>query len=157
MYCYADDVPTIGSLAFYDTGIEYATLYVPNASIEQYKADDTWGKFGEVVGIPQIQYIIDGEVYKTIIIPYGEPITPEKEPTKEGCTFSGWSEIPAIMPDHDVIITGSFTLIDAIDDVTAHEKEFRIYTLDGKPVETLQKGVNIIRYSDGQTKKVYVK
>ena len=32
-----------------------------------------------------------------------------------------------------------------------------IYAIDGKPVETLQKGVNIIRYSDGQTKKVLVK
>ena len=28
---------------------------------------------------------------------------------KEGYTFSGWSEIPATMPAHDVIVTGSFT------------------------------------------------
>ena len=32
-----------------------------------------------------------------------------------------------------------------------------IYAIDGKPVETLQKGVNIIRYSDGSIKKVYIK
>jgi hypothetical protein len=31
------------------------------------------------------------------------------------------------------------------------------FFIDGKPVEALQKGVNIIRYSDGQTKKVFVK
>ena len=34
--------------------------------------------------------------------------TPEPEPTKEGYTFSGWSEIPETMPDHDVTVTGSF-------------------------------------------------
>ena len=46
---------------------------------------------------------------------------------------------------------------DAIEDVVADDDTYQIYTIDGKPVETLQKGVNIIRYSDGQTKKVLVK
>ncbi len=31
------------------------------------------------------------------------------------------------------------------------------YTFDGKRISTPQKGVNVIRYSDGTTKKVYVK
>lgn len=45
-----------------------------------------------------------------------------------------------------------------INTITAiNNVEYQIFTADGKPVETLQKGVNIIRYSDGQTKKVYVK
>ena len=35
-------------------------------------------------------------------------ITPVLAPTKEGFTFSGWSEIPETMPDHDVTITGTF-------------------------------------------------
>ena len=38
----------------------------------------------------------------------GETITPVLAPTKEGFTFSGWSEIPETMPDHDVTITGTF-------------------------------------------------
>ena len=33
-------------------------------------------------------------------------------PTKEGYTFSGWSNIPKTMPANDVTITGSFTQID---------------------------------------------
>ena len=47
----------------------------------------------------------------------------------------------------------------AIDAVTSGEGNgtYSIFTLDGKPVTTLQKGVNIIRYSDGQTKKVFIK
>ena len=30
--------------------------------------------------------------------------------TKEGYTFSGWSEIPATMPAHDVEVTGTFSI-----------------------------------------------
>ena len=39
--------------------------------------------------------------------------------------------------------------------VTTDEGAYQIYTIEGKPVDGLQKGVNIIRYSDGLTKKVY--
>ena len=101
--------------------------------------------------------MVDDEVYKTIEMEEGEDVKALEEPTKEGYTFSGWSEIPATMPAKDVTITGSFTLVDAIKDVIADDSEYKIFTPDGKPVETLQKGVNIIRYSDGQTKKVLVK
>ena len=55
-----------------------------------------------------ITYIVDGEVYKSYEVETGFPVTPEPAPTKEGYTFSGWSEIPAIMPSHNVTVTGSF-------------------------------------------------
>ena len=35
---------------------------------------------------------------------------PENVPSKEGYTFSGWSEIPAIMPAYDITVTGSFSV-----------------------------------------------
>ena len=57
-----------------------------------------------------LTYKVDGEVYKTMTVVYGTAITPEKEPTKEGYTFSGWSEIPATMPANDVVVTGSFSI-----------------------------------------------
>ena len=57
----------------------------------------------------KLTYIVDGEVYKTYDVEYGATITPEAEPTKEGYTFSGWSEIPETMPAHDVTVTGTFT------------------------------------------------
>ena len=56
----------------------------------------------------KITYIVDGQVYSESIVTYGTPITPLDVPTKEGYTFSGWSDIPATMPAHDVIISGSF-------------------------------------------------
>lgn len=58
----------------------------------------------------KLTYIVDGEVYKTYNREIGANITPEPSPTKEGYTFSGWSEIPSTMPDHDVTITGTFTI-----------------------------------------------
>lgn len=45
----------------------------------------------------------------------------------------------------------------AVEDVIADDSTYQIYTIDGKPAEALQKGVNVIRMSDGTTKKVYVK
>ncbi len=104
-----------------------------------------------------ITYYVDDEVYVTYELDFGDEIFPEEEPTKEGYTFSGWSEIPETMPAKDVVVTGNFTSTDAIDDVTVNDDTYQIYTLDGKPIGALQKGVNIIRYSDGTSKKVYVK
>ena len=101
-------------------------------------------------------YMVDGEEYKTIDVEYGTSITPEAEPIKEGYTFSGWDLIPETMPAHDVTTTGVFTFVDAIESVIADD-EYQIYTIDGKPIETLQKGVNIIKYMNGKLKKVVVK
>ena len=58
----------------------------------------------------KVTYMVDGEEYKTDSIDYGAVLTPETEPTKEGYTFSGWSEIPETMPANDVVVTGSFTV-----------------------------------------------
>jgi hypothetical protein len=56
----------------------------------------------------KLTYIVDGEEYKTFEIVYDSAVTPEIEPTKEGYTFSGWSEIPKKMPANDVTVIGSF-------------------------------------------------
>lgn len=58
----------------------------------------------------KLVYQVDGTDYKSIDVEYGATITPEAEPTKEGYTFSGWSEIPETMPAHDVTVTGTFTI-----------------------------------------------
>ena len=55
-------------------------------------------------------YKVDGVDYRVYTLEYGSPITSESAPTKEGYTFSGWSEIPATMPANDVEITGMFTV-----------------------------------------------
>lgn len=161
-------------------------------------------------------YMVDDEVYKTISYDYGDVIIPEPVPTKEGYTFSGWSEIPETMPAHDVTVTGSFTinsykLTYMIDDkvyketmyeygaiitpepqpegdyatfewgdlpqtmpahdvvvhasytsgiievLMASQHNVRIYSPNGKKLNKLQKGINIVILDDGTVKKVVVK
>ena len=108
-YCYSKEIPQTGTGIF--TGSPYTTakLYVPRSSLSSYEARSPWGSFGEILPITNtITYIVDGEVYKSYEVEYSATIIPEPEPTKEGCTFSGWSEIPETMPTHDVTVTGSF-------------------------------------------------
>ena len=69
----------------------------------------------------KLTYTVDGEVYKSSEVEWGATITPESEPTKEGYTFSGWSEIPETMPAHDVTVAGTFVV----------NKYKLTYTVDG--------------------------
>ena len=57
-----------------------------------------------------IIYIVDGEIYKINTLTEGKNITLIEEPTKNGYTFSGWSEAPATMPAKNIVIKGTFTL-----------------------------------------------
>ena len=114
VYCYAESVPSTSSTAFNDSYIEYATLHVPDVSVDLYKQKSPWNTFKEIVPSTVntyiLTYMVDDEVYKTYEVDYGTPITPEPEPTKEGYIFSGWSEIPETMPAQDVTIYGYFKM-----------------------------------------------
>lgn len=77
-----------------------------------------WG-IDEGTGYPYLQwertvthnviYKVDGQVYQTQSYEEGAAITPLEAPTRDGYTFSGWSEIPATMGTEDIIVTGTFT------------------------------------------------
>jgi hypothetical protein len=49
-YCYAETVPTTDGNVFKKTYIENATLHVPVASVDAYKATEPWSGFGTIVG-----------------------------------------------------------------------------------------------------------
>ena len=51
VYCYAEKVPSTKSDAFNGSNPENATLNVPNASIDRYKARAPWSKFGKIVAL----------------------------------------------------------------------------------------------------------
>ncbi len=115
VYCLAENVPETYSDAFEGSNISNnATLHVPNVSVDVYKATEPWKNFKFIVSMGNTKhkliYLVDNIEYKTYEVEYGAAITPEPEPTKEGYTFSGWSEIPATMPAHDVTVTGSFNV-----------------------------------------------
>lgn len=198
------------------------TLYVPVGTKTLYETKLGWKNFSTIIETNNfnekywLKYFVDGVEYKSLEIEYGANITPEPVPTKEGYTFSGWSEIPETMPAHDVIITGTFTInkykvtymIDGevyqtveveygstitppnpgdregydfawsdypstmpannitingtysatdIRAILADEYDVKMYTVSGKPLNNLQKGLNIFRYKDGRTKIIVVK
>ena len=54
--------------------------------------------------------MVDSVVYATDSITYGDTITLLAEPTQEGYTFSGWSEVPETMPAEDITIEGTFNV-----------------------------------------------
>ena len=109
-----------------------------------------------IIPVPElytVKYIVDGEEYKVETVALGAEIPAVDTPTKEGYTFSGWSEIPATMPAKDITITGSFVLDNttAIDRVEG-DGERVIYDLNGRKVENPSKGIYIVN-----GKKVLVK
>lgn len=112
VYCHAENVPTTANDAFQGSYQEYITLHVPANSISSYQQTEPWNTFKAIVDINAVQYtltyMVDGNIYKQYSLEEGATITPEPAPTKEGYTFSGWSEIPETMPAHDVTVTGSF-------------------------------------------------
>ncbi len=51
VYCYAKNVPSTKSDAFDGSYPENATLHVPDASIDSYKASAPWSRFGKIVAL----------------------------------------------------------------------------------------------------------
>ena len=100
----------------------------------------------------KLTYYVDGVVYKDFEVEYGSEIIPEENPVKEGYDFSGWSEIPQFMPDHDVDVYGTFTVSSGINNVKSISGEERIYDLSGNVIQHARKGINIIN-----GKKVLIK
>ena len=103
----------------------------------------------------KLTYMVDGEVYKTFEVEYGATITPEPAPNKEGYDFSGWDNVPETMPAHDVTVNGSLTV--GITDILMNSGEVKIFDMKGNQIGKLQKGINILVYKNGKTKKVVMK
>ena len=140
VFCYNKTVPETVSMAF--TYHENATLHVPISSLDAYKATDPWNSFKEIVALSvntyTLKYIVDEEIYKVINLEEGVEIIPETDPTKEGYTFSGWSEIPETMPDHDVTVTGTFSINKYKLTYNVDGKEYKSYEVEYGATITLE-------------------
>lgn len=102
-----------------------------------------------------VTYYLDGTIFATQEVNYGEAITPPEAPEKEGYTFSGWQEVPKTMPARDISIYGTYDVLSGIGAVNgAGRTDEAIYTITGIRIlgKPLQRGVYIIG-----GRKVYVK
>lgn len=78
---------------------------------ERMPAHDVEVRGEFTVNVHNIVYRVDGEEYQVITgVAYGTEIVAIEEPEKEGYTFGGWQNVPATMPDEDVVIDGEFTI-----------------------------------------------
>lgn len=98
-------------------------------------------------GVVEIPYVSDKDTYVYV---YGADVA-----------ASGKRRVASADIDNGVLIYNIKWVAEEltdIDSITIEENDsYQIYTPDGKSVETMQKGVNIIRYSNGTTKSVYMK
>lgn len=87
------------------------------------------------VKIYAVKYVVDGVEFAVDSVACGSEIVLRDEPVKEGYTFSGWSDAPAVMPASDVVIEGGFAVNSYI--VT--------FVIDGEVYETItvEYGANI--------------
>ena len=58
-----------------------------------------------------LTFVVDNDVWETREnVAYGTKLTPpENEPSREGYTFSGWTNMPETMPDYNLTVNGTFT------------------------------------------------
>ena len=103
----------------------------------------------------KLTYIIDDKVYKETMYKYGATITPEPQPEGDYATFE-WKELPQTMPAHDVVVYSSYTS-GIIEVLMTTQHNICIYSPNGKKLDKLQKGLNIVVLDDGTVKKVVVK
>jgi hypothetical protein len=155
--CYANEVPQTDRTAFEKSYLDYVTLHVPYESLDAYNAVGPWKDFKEIVSLPRdsytLTYMVDDETYKAITYDYGEEITAEATPMKEGYTFSGWSEIPKTMPDHDVTVNGTFTinkykLIYMVDDQEYKSLEIKYNSAITPEADPTKEGYNFLGWSE---------
>ncbi len=136
--CLAAIPPRIYSSTFDENICSTSVLYVPYSSLDAYKNDSYWSKCYKKIGYKTytLTYIVDGEIVKKESVPYGNTIASFENPTKEGYTFSGWSEIPETMPAEDVTVYGTFTI----------NKYYVTFALDGvvQKSELLEYGATIV-------------
>lgn len=134
---------------FTDKGLVQKCNY--GSKVHEY----TWDASASAHTTYKLTYIVDGETYASYDVEYGAAITPEAIPSKDGYVFSGWSEIPETMPNHDVTVYATFTV--GIDNVLSSQPVKYIYSPAGILCDKLQKGINVVVTSDGTRKKVIVR
>jgi len=101
--------PAAATDAFDEATYNTAFLYVENKTL--YQSADPWKKFTNIATQTNynLVYKVDSDDYKTVSLKAGSTITPEAKPEGYGDReFSGWKELPDIMPANDITVEGCF-------------------------------------------------
>lgn len=128
-------------------------VYYNGAVLKEYETGgaESWNNLFMLV------YLVDDGIYKVLFLNAGDEIIPEEAPTKDGFVFSGWSDIPEVMPTRNVMVTGNFIATGIRPILPASESGRQIYAIDGKHIKKMRHGLNILREKDGRSVKLFVK
>ena len=103
----------------------------------------------------KLTYMIDDKVYKETMYEYGATITPEPQPEGDYQTFE-WADIPQTMPAYDVVVHASYTS-GIMEVLLSKQHNVHIYSPNAQKLNKLKKGINIVVFNDGTTKKIIKK
>ena len=143
--------PEITTIATSDSEPGIYKITINNAEASNYDINYTDGILTIIAGVFKLIYLVDGEVYKTYEVEYGSTIIPEPQPEGNYVRFE-WVGVPEKMPAHDVTINADFET--GLMSVVSQNDVRYIYSPNGKRVNKLQKGVNIVVMKDGTTRKI---
>ena len=118
--------PVCGTQALDDINKWSCVLKVPQNYKSAYQAAEQWKEFFFIEEKFVVIYMVDNEIFATDSLSVGEVIVSIAEPTKEGYTFSGWSDIPETMPAHDVEVYGNFIFTSVTDVQVAPEQSQKV-------------------------------
>ena len=115
-----------------------------------------------VVNAYKVTFTVDGAVYNEIKVEFGKAIVVPDSPTKEGHTFSGWSEIPATMPANDITITGKlninqYTVKFIVDEKVVKEEKLDFGAAIAAPADPSKEGAAFTGWSPAVDKIVPAK
>ena len=107
--------PVCGTQALDDINKWSCVLKVPQNYKAAYQTAEQWKEFFFIEDVVEVKkfaviYMVDNEIFAIDSLSVGEVIITIEEPTKEGYTFSGWSEVPETMPAEDIVIDGYFSV-----------------------------------------------
>ena len=107
--------PVCGTQALDDINKWSCVLKVPQNYKSAYQAAEQWKEFFFIEDVVEVKkfaviYMVDNEIFAIDSLSVGEVIITIEEPTKEGYTFSGWSEVPETMPAEDLVVEGYFNV-----------------------------------------------
>jgi hypothetical protein len=102
----------------------------------------------------KLTYMIDNDVYKEVMYEYGAMITPEPQPDGDYASFE-WEGLPETMPANDVTVYAVYET--GIIDIITLQGVKAIYAPNGKKLDKLQKGLNIMVMQNGTIKKIVMK
>ncbi|HRF86421.1 MAG TPA: InlB B-repeat-containing protein [Alloprevotella sp.] len=58
----------------------------------------------------RVTWLIDGQFFSEQTVEEGNALVPPAVPEREGYTFSGWQNLPEVMPAEDIVVSGQWTV-----------------------------------------------